>query len=316
MYVEGSEKPKLNVQEFLKHLTVVYKQAQDCSGDSKTNSWAFEALDKIGRLILKTPQDLLLVDMEQAALKIQKLYRGRATRKEVASGENASPKAVAKSKAKAKAAPRLKGDEQDKQEGQDLLANATNKMVALFQAMDVSGDGMLQVEEFVAGIEKLPGVDKIQLSNGTTLDHDTLLRMARVIDVSGNGTINYLEFLQAFSADADGKTDLADSLGEDITTVLFRHRHAIRMGCHYLDDEGCGKIRSEDFQTVLQGVNSALSRPERTLTTTQISLLVEAMSQEAKENSSEGAIVDYELFLKSFVILDIQNERQVVKKFA
>jgi len=307
-----SEKPKLNVQEFLKHLTVVYKQAQDCSGDSKTNSWAFEALDKIGRLIMKTPQDQLVVDMEQAALKIQKLYRGRQTRKEVAGGEGAAPKA--KSKAKAKGSFKPKGEEQ--QEGEDLLACATNKMVALFQAMDVSGDGILQIEEFVAGIEKLPAIDKIQISNGTTLDHDTLLRMARVIDVSGNGTINYLEFLQAFSADADGKSDLADSLGEDITTVLFRHRHAIRMGCHYLDDEGCGKIRSADFQTVLQGVNSALSRPERTLTTTQISLLVEAMSQEAKENSSEGSIVDYELFLKSFVILDIQNERQVVKKFA
>merc|ERR1719253_1599491 len=164
-------------------------------------------------------------------------------------------------------------------------------------------------------------MDKITLSNGQTMDHDTLVKMVKVIDVSGNGTINYLEFLQAFSHDDMGKSDLADTLGEDITTVLFRHRHAIRMGCHYLDDEGSGKIRAQDFQTVLHGVNSALSRPERTLTNTQISLLVEAMSSEAaKAAQKQGValtepIVDYEFFLKAFMIVDVQNEREVVKKF-
>merc|ERR1719401_3391979 len=102
----GTDKMKLNVQEFLKHLTVVYKQAQDCSGEANSNSWAFEALDKIGRLILKTPQDLLLVDMEQAALKIQKLYRGRQTRKDMVeskSTETTSATATPKSRGKAKA---------------------------------------------------------------------------------------------------------------------------------------------------------------------------------------------------------------------
>jgi protein phosphatase len=307
MMASGSDKVKLNVQEFLKHLTVVYKQAQGCAADSEQqeNSWAFEALDKIGRLIMKTPQDQLVADMEQAALKIQKLYRGRQTRKEVADG--AAPKGKAKGKAKAAEKKNAGGGEEE--EANDIAVVATNKMVALFQCMDVSGDGVLQIEEFVTGIEKLPGIDKIQLSTGGSLDHDTLIRMAKVIDVSGNGTINYLEFLQAFSADEAGSSDIAATLGEDITTVLFRHRHAIRMGCHYLDDEGCGKIRSKDFQTVLQGVNSALSSCEKSLTTTQISLLVEAMSSEAEKAEGGEAIVDYEIFLKSFVILDVQNNR-------
>jgi len=329
MHAEGSgEKPKVNVMEFLKHLTVVYKQAQNTlTGDAKENNWAFEALDKIGRLIVKTPQDQLVYDMEEAALKIQKLYRGRATRKEMQQSKGAAESPTARTgvhhsrapspapKASARAAAQPTADEA-KPEG-DMVLSSTNKMVTLFSCMDVSGDGMLQVEEFVAGIEKLPGLDKIQISNGAKLDHETLLRMARVIDVSGNGTINYLEFLQAFSTDAEGKNDLADSLGEDITAVLFRHRHAVRMGCHYLDDEGCGKIRAEDFQKVLQGVNSALSRTERTLTNTQISLLVEAMAQETNQSTIEGyAMVDYKFFLKSFVILDVQNDKQVVKKFS
>merc|ERR1719359_2486371 len=58
---------KLNVQEFLKHLTVVYKQAkQEQGGDTKESALAVEALGKIGRLILKTPKDQLVTDMENA----------------------------------------------------------------------------------------------------------------------------------------------------------------------------------------------------------------------------------------------------------
>merc|ERR1719335_1140763 len=117
------------------------------------------------------------------------------------------------------------------------------------------------------------------------MDHSTLLKMSKVIDTSGNGTINYLEFLQAFAQEDSGKTDIADSLGEDIVTVLFRHRHAIRMGFHYLDEDGCGKIRATDFQAVLHGVNAALSSSEKSLTSTQIALLVEAMSAEAHEKT-------------------------------
>lgn len=328
----GGTAARLNVQEFLKHLTVVYKQATTSASQTEKNenAWAFEALDKIGRLIMKTPQDQLVTDMEQAALKIQKIFRGKATRKEVESCKSdggtvqgvfgASPSAKGYSNPKAKASPQKTGED-EVADVDDIVQNNTNKMVALFSEMDSSGDGQLQAEEFVSGIEKLPGIGKIQLSNGKILDHDTLLSMARVIDVSGNGTINYLEFLQAFSHDDMGKSDLADTLGEDITTVLFRHRHAIRMGCHYLDDEGSGKIRAQDFQTVLHGVNSALSRPERTLTNTQISLLVEAMSSEAAKAALAsgvtltGAIVDYEFFLRSFQIVDVANEKQVVKNF-
>mmetsp|Transcript_90828 Transcript_90828/g.157659 ORF Transcript_90828/g.157659 Transcript_90828/m.157659 type:complete len:1000 (+) Transcript_90828:58-3057(+) len=314
-------KVKLNVQEFLKHLTVVYKQAQDVSADSgvsDSQKWAYEALEMIGKHIIKTPAQELLSDMEQAALKIQKVFRGGASRKEVAEIKNTQDpsqreaKAAPKSKAAARqsmfnrrggGAPEVVEDEN----------SGTGKMVALFRAMDVSGDGMLTSEEFVNGIEKVPGLTSLKLSNGMILDHENLMRMAAIIDVSGNGTINYLEFLQAFAVQENGSSDIADSLGEDITTVLFRHRHAIRMGCHYLDEDGVGKIRAEDFRTVLQGVNSALSRPERTLTNTQIVLLVEAMATEA--TADQESYVDYEVFLKSFVILDTAKDREVVKKF-
>jgi len=310
----GENKIKIGVQDFLKHLTVVYKQASTVMNDD--NRWAFEALDKIGRLIMKTPQDCLGAQMQEAATKIQAIYRGKHVRKEAKENPSEVGTKRRSCHVSATASKNPTDFRSDVDNTSDLIQAATNKMVTLFQSMDTSGDGMLQIDEFVAGIQKLPGIEKIVLSNGTTMERDVLMNMAQVIDVSGNGTINYLEFLQAFAQEDTGKLDIADSLGEDIVTTLFRHRHAIRMGFHYLDDDGAGKIKANDFQAVLQGVNSALSRPEKTLTNTQISLLVGAMSSEANEKASDGEpLVNYEFFLKSFVILDKEQDRKVVKKF-
>mmetsp|Transcript_85478 Transcript_85478/g.275125 ORF Transcript_85478/g.275125 Transcript_85478/m.275125 type:complete len:194 (-) Transcript_85478:42-623(-) len=193
------------------------------------------------------------------------------------------------------------------------MSQQASKMVAVFRAMDASGDGILQTDEFVRGLSAIPGIHEMEVK-GQALTEDKLMEVAQAIDSFGNanGTINYLEFLQAFeSIEKEGSSDLANTLGEDITTVLFRHRLAIRMGCQYLDEEGTGKVRAEDFSTVLNGVNSVLARPERALTTTQISLLVDALKEEVEGDD----FVDHDAFLRAFVILDTEQNRAVVKRF-
>eukprot|EP00927_Polykrikos_kofoidii_P046744 TRINITY_DN40881_c0_g1_i1.p1 TRINITY_DN40881_c0_g1~~TRINITY_DN40881_c0_g1_i1.p1 ORF type:complete len:1041 (-),score=232.68 TRINITY_DN40881_c0_g1_i1:75-3065(-) len=288
---------RIHVQDFLKSLTVVYKQAEGCTDGAKLEAWVVETLNKIGCLILKTPPELLVTELEKAATKIQKVFRGGKARADDKDAESskASKKNASKSKSAAKS---------DK-----VVSDGLPKMVTLFRALDVSGDGMLQIDEFVSGLEKLPGIDTILVDN-KPLDREKIMAMAKSIDSSGNGTINYLEFLQAFEVNEMNGSGIVDSIAEDITTVLFRHRLAIRMGCQYLDEDGIGKIRAEDFQTVLQGVNSALSRPERTLTNTQISLLVEAMT-----TIEDEPVVDYDAFLRSFVIIDTECGRKVVKRW-
>lgn len=191
----------------------------------------------------------------------------------------------------------------------------SNKFVQLFKAMDSSGDGILQVEEFVDGLLMVPGIREL-VAGGQPLTKPRLLEVAKAIDAdgNGNGTINYLEFLQAFESAEQGNSDIANSLAEDITTVLFRHRLAIRTGCQYFDEEGTGKVKADDLEKVLHGVNSVLARPQRMLTNPQISFLVEALREEAQEEDDDQ-FVDYDAFLRAFVILDTTRDGAVIKHY-
>jgi len=325
----GGNAKRIKVIDFLSHFTVVYKNAAACSGaDQGFQKWMGQALQKIGTLIIRTPEAKLMSEFEQAALKIQKVARGKKARAEVADKEKGGKADAARRQSAAptgKASPTLGAtgsiDVSSQVPGGASLSKGdeiTDKMVKLFKAIDSSGDGILQLDEFVSGLMKIPGISDITIDE-QKLNEGKVREVAQAIDISGNGSINYLEFLQAFSIEEQGDSSVMDTLGEDITTVLFRHRHAIKMGCHYLDTDGTGKISSPDCATVLQGVNSALSRPERTLTSTQIALLVECLTDPPPEGSLaeevEESVVNYEDFLKSFQIVDTQKEGMVIKKF-
>eukprot|EP00440_Ansanella_granifera_P074308 gb/GFBE01080639.1/.p1 GENE.gb/GFBE01080639.1/~~gb/GFBE01080639.1/.p1 ORF type:complete len:916 (+),score=226.76 gb/GFBE01080639.1/:1-2748(+) len=190
------------------------------------------------------------------------------------------------------------------------LATDVDKMSKLFLEIDTSGDGSLQLDEFIAGIEKLPNWHTLDVE-GEPLTHEKLIEISKILDVTGDGTINYLEFLQAFQLQGQGSADLQNSLVEDVTTILFRHRIAIRKGCQFLDEVDSGKVHKEDFVNVLQGVNSALPASERGLSQMQIDNLSSALSVQ----DDEGEMIGYENFLKSFVITDTVDG-SVVKSFA
>mmetsp|Transcript_15165 Transcript_15165/g.39015 ORF Transcript_15165/g.39015 Transcript_15165/m.39015 type:complete len:1020 (+) Transcript_15165:84-3143(+) len=321
----SEDNTRINVQDFLGNFMVIYKANLSLTGSSDDNEpklekWVQQALNAIGTHITTLPADQLITDMDKAALKIQKAFRGNAVRKEVTELKNhTSPKkGVGGSKSGGlPKTPKKDDPPRSFSKGSTLAAigdNTRSKMVALFAALDESGDGILQVDEFVDGIEKVPGITSLVV-DGQPLCRDRLKAMAMAIDGGGNsnGTINYMEFLQAFETAGEGSQLFADSLGEDITTVLFRHRLAIRMGCQYLDEEGTGTVHAEDFDRVLHGVNSVLSGMERMLTNTQIKLLVEALKQTEGEDGED--VVDYDAFLRSFVILDTALDRAVVKRF-
>mmetsp|Transcript_26085 Transcript_26085/g.60415 ORF Transcript_26085/g.60415 Transcript_26085/m.60415 type:complete len:909 (-) Transcript_26085:47-2773(-) len=183
------------------------------------------------------------------------------------------------------------------------------KMSQVFQEIDTSGDGILQLDEFVSGIEKLPGLEKLT-ADGAPLTHEKLVEISKILDVTQDGTLNYLEFQQAFQLKGQGTADLENSLVEDLTTLLFRYRVHIRTGCQFLDEVDSCKVFSEDFENVLRGVNNALHSNEQGISESQIKHLSSALTVEEED----GKVVGYDAFLRSFIIADT-TDGSVVKSF-
>jgi protein phosphatase len=321
-----TEPVKIDVQAFLGRFCLVYKTA-----GAQLEKWMLDALDEVAKLIMRTPAQDLVSDLDKAAMTIQRNFRGSQARKEVKGlkGEPTTSKELAPqrdaSRQKVTASPTkgalspspTKGDLRKAGGAAPEAVGALPKMQSLFSALDNSGDGVLDIQEFVKGFAKVKGITDLVVA-GEKLTTERIMSIAKAIDTTGNGTINYIEFLQAFETSGEGQLDIGDTLGEDITTLLFRHRLAIRMGCLYLDEEASGKIRASDFTKVLQGINSVLARPEKNITSTQIDLLVEALATADDKNEPVPAdrLIDYDAMMRAFVILDTEQKGAVVKRFS
>jgi len=165
-----------------------------------------------------------------------------------------------------------KAQKKKKKDGPDTGAN---EMLKVFKDLDKNGDGQLEMSEFVAGAQKLPGFDQL-LIEGKPLDAEGLQRIAKVVDVSGDGTVNYLEFLTRFNV-ADTQQDaLTNSLTEHISTTLFRNRSMVLAGAKFFDPSLGGRIGPDEFSEVLAAVNVVLTAPQQPFTPGQVSKLVAA----------------------------------------
>merc|ERR1711871_1689975 len=140
------------------------------------------------------------------------------------------------------------------------------------------------------------GVCQVVLSDGSKVTQDMLRHLVRRLDKSGQ--ISILEFLEAFCFEETD--DVADALAEHMVAVLFRHRHAIRMGCRYFDQPGKGKISQDEFLHVLQATNVEMESNGMHFSDSQMFDLTQAVSVDNKGSFE----VPYEDFFNSFQIVD------------
>jgi Ca2+-binding EF-hand superfamily protein len=181
-------------------------------------------------------------------------------------------------------------------DGSQLGDKPSSALLEIFQRFDKDGNGILSTTEFVEGARLIPDLNEV-LVEGKPLTDDDLARIANYIDDSGDGRINYLEFIKALNFEDKYGDVLNNQLYEDITTTLFRNRHALLCGCQFFDFEGAQKVTREVFEDVLEALSTVLRKPETPLTPMQISRVASAACDANDE-------VKYTEFVGAFEIFD------------
>mmetsp|Transcript_21369 Transcript_21369/g.52271 ORF Transcript_21369/g.52271 Transcript_21369/m.52271 type:complete len:1022 (-) Transcript_21369:549-3614(-) len=174
-----------------------------------------------------------------------------------------------------------------------------------FQQSDKKGEGFLSYDDFIVALRGLPLKD-CKKDVGFELTDQHLRKLAEVIDVVGNGRINYLEFLRAFQVVDHSKQaahQAGDEIWEQICTTIFKHAPTLRRALQQFDPDYTGYVKTKDLQKALETLNNVLSRTEAPLTDEQINLLVETLEKDSDT-------LCYDVLLDSFVVVDCEAPQQ------
>jgi len=277
------DKNRLKVEDFLERFTMVYSSSSNKPREGATVDRHDLLIDLLGKLLMSKECEQLILDQENAARRIQHTLRKKKEAK-----DDPEP-------AKKGLFDKFTNLTSTKQTKMTL----TEKLNRFFIVIDSSEDGLVQIDEFVDGFSRIPKIFDQVTSWGEKITKELLEEASKLIDVSGSGTINYLEFLAGFQPKDEHGDRLMNDLYEDICTVLFRHCQAIRAGCSFFDRSNTGKVPLKKFIDVIRGINRTLGRPAQPFRESQI--------QSLGECASHNGIVDYADFLSSFVLSDSQN---------
>ncbi|CAK0821950.1 unnamed protein product [Prorocentrum cordatum] len=223
-----SEPIKINVQSFLGRFCLVYKTA-----GAKLEKWMLDALDEVAKLIMRTPAQDLVSDRpgqggdddpeelprltsQEKEVKGLKGQDGTSSKDLMSAGTPAQPgrrRARRRRRRSRRPRPRpRKGLESRRRCPRRRDHRFAEDAVALQSPGDASGDGVLEIQEFVKGFAKVKGITDDLVVDGESLTSERILSIAKAIDYTGNGTINYMEFLQAFETSGEGQQDIGDTL--------------------------------------------------------------------------------------------------------
>mmetsp|Transcript_125019 Transcript_125019/g.241110 ORF Transcript_125019/g.241110 Transcript_125019/m.241110 type:complete len:955 (+) Transcript_125019:91-2955(+) len=296
------EVPKIAVTEFLERFTLVYKEAggnfTSASRHDEQEALVNEAMSKIGHLIAATPCEELQTIGTSKTLFARLTAEGTAFFS--AKSEPNQSKRISKQLQAMKSGPLAVTG---------VLISA--KLRSLFEALDADHNGLLEIDEFVRGISRMPGIFQIKLSNGKSINEDLIRQLGT--HMGRRGRVSILELLEAFCFEDAGGEKMSDCLAEQILAVLFRHRQPVRAGAWCFDRMGRGFVLKEEFIQVLRTLNRALDdagENRQHLMESQVIHLCEALSVEDDEGS---AIIRYEEFFDSFEIVDRENPSLRIK---
>eukprot|EP00918_Siedleckia_nematoides_P081896 GHVU01179509.1.p2 GENE.GHVU01179509.1~~GHVU01179509.1.p2 ORF type:complete len:151 (+),score=36.77 GHVU01179509.1:286-738(+) len=140
----------------------------------------------------------------------------------------------------------------------------------------------------------------IQRELGWQLTEHKLIELARSIDYTNTGRINYLEFLSAFHVQDNSKqSNVAEELWHQICASIFKYRAWLRQALAQFDPEGTALVEPRDFQSVFKTFNDTLQmQGENVITDEQVDVLVQSVDLD------EDGHMNYRDFIDGFVVVD------------
>merc|ERR1711957_55149 len=195
----------------------------------------------------------------------------------------------------------------------------STRMLEVFRYFDQDGDGLLQRKEFGEAVKALlaeyNAVLPVELAAETASD-ERIDELVDYVDISGDGMVNYLEFLHAFQpVDRTPGRGLQTDLMEQICSTIWANKPSLLRTMQVIEETAAvesntplGRISRENLRRTLRTLNASLEAARASgahgapLTEVQIELLVDHAAWEDDDT------LDYQAFLDAFQIVDMGTQ--------
>ncbi|KDO21505.1 hypothetical protein SPRG_12469 [Saprolegnia parasitica CBS 223.65] len=159
-----------------------------------------------------------------------------------------------------------------------------------FHRFDTNRDGVLQTDEFYAALQQL----------GLNFSDALLAKLMAAIDLDGGNTIDYKEFLAAFSVKDNSEVEML-AKGELTLERFYQHRIHIRSAFRLFDQDNSGNISRDEFRAGISTFNAILEMP---LSEDQIEALLVHLDTNRDGN------ISYKEFLEGFQVVDVRLQEE------
>ncbi|OWZ06024.1 Serine/threonine-protein phosphatase [Phytophthora megakarya] len=164
-----------------------------------------------------------------------------------------------------------------------------------FYHFDKNQDGVLSHSEFEHALEQL----------GFNFEPSLLDRVMAAVDSDGGRSIDYKEFVTAFSVQdvkehealESGDLTWQNSVLQQVSNVFYQHRIHIRNAFRMFDANNSGVISRDNFRTGIQTFNVVLNSP---LSDDQIEELLSYL------DSNKDGVISYKEFFDGFRVVDVR----------
>jgi protein phosphatase len=186
-----------------------------------------------------------------------------------------------------------------------------HRMLQVFQRYDDNGDGLLERAEFAKAVRHLLKEHENQLPasiHEETATSERIDELIQHVDVSGDGIVNYLEFMHAFQpVDRTPGRGLRMDLMEQICSTIWANKPSLLRTLQVCEEtlessrsgDFTGRIHRDNLKRTLRSLNASLGGSRGApLTNDQIDILVDHA-----ECDADGRL-NYQKFLDAVQIVD------------